>query len=428
LSISPYLVSISDIACTFSGKFDINHLHRAAKLIISSGGVINPLVLRQTGFSCYEVVDGVFEYYAAVEAKKLDPMRGESINAYIIQPGQEQIMADQIALFRKNAEYKPVELANMQAMDQFLEILLRQFEAVLNPQLNEIKSQLNELKTQFNTLEGRLELRPISVGFAPDAVDVSAMPHVVETVLQPYSGIIQSKIDQQEQIPAVSQCTELPTKEDALIHFLNAASDKVIKSLKAGITTDALSHFIAQRKQGPFLSKQDLLSRMKGKRFTETTYSNLLDGWQATLPRDQDKRPNTLPASQAPSDCQSYVAPFEETPTISIAPVIEVDAPLNINPIIAAEAVMQPTLALDPSMPPVAVDASPAAPVKVVLRGIDKLNNMSVPELAVTLSRLKINEKLRNALLEQRPFESFDAINIKGIGATIRQRLAKAFE
>lgn len=41
-----------------------------ADMILESRGILKPLVLKKTGFEKYEVVDGHFEYYAAVRARE----------------------------------------------------------------------------------------------------------------------------------------------------------------------------------------------------------------------------------------------------------------------------------------------------------------------------------------------------------------------
>ncbi|KOR28283.1 hypothetical protein TI03_05050, partial [Achromatium sp. WMS1] len=60
--------------------------------------------------------------------------------------------------------------------------------------------------------------------------------------------------------------------------------------------------------------------------------------------------------------------------------------------------------------------------------GIDKLNNMNEKELAINLSRLKINKSVVQAILDNRAFNSFNEMsNIKGLGSKTIDKLRNAF-
>lgn len=101
MRLNEFLVPVSDIICNVANRFDTELLHRAGMLINDIQGIINPLVVRRIGQDKYELIDGVFGYYAAVEAEKIDPMRCELINAYIVERDQEQNIANQLEILQK---------------------------------------------------------------------------------------------------------------------------------------------------------------------------------------------------------------------------------------------------------------------------------------------------------------------------------------
>ena len=70
-------------------EFSEAKIEQLADLILQGGGVIRPLVLRQTGIDNYTVLDGHLEYYAAVRAREKDARRGEMVNAFIISKKDE---------------------------------------------------------------------------------------------------------------------------------------------------------------------------------------------------------------------------------------------------------------------------------------------------------------------------------------------------
>jgi hypothetical protein len=113
------IVRVSDIQAPEPAlAFDETQLKQAAQLILNLKGTVNPLILRRVGHdgaTCYRVIDGHFEYYAAVIAKAMDSKRGHTINAYIIENDeQEQAFCAQLEVFRpqeKAPVTKPLILA-----------------------------------------------------------------------------------------------------------------------------------------------------------------------------------------------------------------------------------------------------------------------------------------------------------------------------
>jgi len=78
------LVDVKDITSNMTrSSFSEADLDRIAQMILDCEGIIRPLVLKLTG-QRVAVVDGHFEYYAAVRAREKDPRKGEMVNAFVI--------------------------------------------------------------------------------------------------------------------------------------------------------------------------------------------------------------------------------------------------------------------------------------------------------------------------------------------------------
>jgi len=84
---------------TFSEK----DLNSAAASILKAEGLINPLVVKRLSLDAYEVVNGHLEYYAAVRAREIDPRKGETIGAFIIDSDNEAALIEQVEILRNNA-------------------------------------------------------------------------------------------------------------------------------------------------------------------------------------------------------------------------------------------------------------------------------------------------------------------------------------
>lgn len=80
-----YTVDVKNITCDVPpSNFSDDALNNLADMIIESGGIIRPLILKTTGLETYAVVDGYFEYYAAVRAREKNPRQCEMVNAFVI--------------------------------------------------------------------------------------------------------------------------------------------------------------------------------------------------------------------------------------------------------------------------------------------------------------------------------------------------------
>jgi hypothetical protein len=136
-----YLVDVKNITSNIPrSNFTEADLENLADIIIDSGGIIRPLVLKATGAENYTVVDGHFEYYAAARAKEKNPRKGEMVNAFVISPKIEDIVAKQAAILRgvessEKAIKTPSNTTN-------LEPRLANLELRLEKQFNELKSEI----------------------------------------------------------------------------------------------------------------------------------------------------------------------------------------------------------------------------------------------------------------------------------------------
>jgi hypothetical protein len=78
--------------------FDESDLDRLADLILSTDGLLRPLILKQVGIEQYTVIEGHREYYAALKAKEKDLKKAEMVNAFVINANSEKSAIDQLKL------------------------------------------------------------------------------------------------------------------------------------------------------------------------------------------------------------------------------------------------------------------------------------------------------------------------------------------
>ncbi|MDT9341487.1 hypothetical protein VV11_019475 [Trichodesmium erythraeum 21-75] len=99
--LSPEFLLVKEITSNVSrSEFSESDLEQVARLILKAEGTIKPLVVRTIGWESYEVVNGHFEYYAALRAKEINPRDGERIGAFIIEGHKADVLEEQVKMLR----------------------------------------------------------------------------------------------------------------------------------------------------------------------------------------------------------------------------------------------------------------------------------------------------------------------------------------
>lgn len=163
-----FLVDIKSITSDVPrSNFDENKLDSLADLILETGGLVKPLLLKKVGADSYEVIDTHFEYYAAVRAKEKNPRKAEMVNALVVPPESEKKAHQQIETLSESVNYEhsdkstsfELRLTNLELRierqnQEAKENSLRNIERI-EEEIEQIKKQLPQksdtLKT-FNTL------------------------------------------------------------------------------------------------------------------------------------------------------------------------------------------------------------------------------------------------------------------------------------
>ncbi|MEH2321584.1 chromosome partitioning protein ParB [Nostoc sp.] len=138
-----YTVDVKNITCNVPpSNFSNDALNSLADMIIESGGIIRPLILKTTGLETYVVVDGYFEYYAAVRAREKNPRQCEMVNAFVISPKNEDVIFKQVAAFRElGSDDKPGVKTPIQT--NYSESISK------NNDFNLLEKQINDLRLEL---------------------------------------------------------------------------------------------------------------------------------------------------------------------------------------------------------------------------------------------------------------------------------------
>ncbi|OQW95129.1 MAG: hypothetical protein BWK79_03505 [Beggiatoa sp. IS2] len=225
----------------------------AARLILETAGVINPLILLRTGVTAYTIIDGHFEYYAALRARELDPRRGETINAYIAESESAvEIFKKQVKLFRKPTQ--PTATANA------VPVSIQVCDSL--PILKSLSNEMTELKEMFGKMVKTLENQ------------VSQMTKMLEESSRPVAK------PRSLPVPIVSADREEIEKQ-----FLSDVNtlpiDELLAKLKkAGATKNVVDNVKKEREKLPFqsvVSIEKFIKRIKG--LAQKTMDKILNQW-----------------------------------------------------------------------------------------------------------------------------------------------------
>lgn len=161
-----YLVDVKDITSDVPrSNFTEAELENLADMILESGGIIRPLILKATGVENYTVIDGHLEYYAAVRAREKDPRKGEMVNAFVISPKSEDVVAKQAEVLRgiESFEKQPERQVKYSSDTINLEPRIANIELRLEKQVNELRTEITQerqkVEVKLKEIESRIPQR-----------------------------------------------------------------------------------------------------------------------------------------------------------------------------------------------------------------------------------------------------------------------------
>lgn len=209
-------------------------MQKLARLILESGGLINPIIVRRNGMDAYEIVDGDFEYYAAARAREIEPLKGETIGAFILEPENEEILLEQLKILRQTAIIESQSASEVPQHSSSFEQRLTNIETRLENRINELKAEYTLEKQALTERVKEVESR---------------IPKPVP-LLEALNTQVQSKLE--------------------------------INLKNAGITSQVIRENIRkQRDFEPFTSFENVVQRIKG--LGDKTMIKLIDKWQKYL-------------------------------------------------------------------------------------------------------------------------------------------------
>jgi ParB family chromosome partitioning protein len=298
------LVLVKKITSTVPrSNFAERDLEKLAQLILELGGLINPIILRRNGMDAYEIVDGDFEYYAAAKAREINPMKGETIGAFILEPENEGLLLEQVQALRKSAKTEnlvdnpetgflyentssqpadsiknPVSLVEVPNLcenetpqeSSSLEQRLTNIEAQFASQINELKAEYAReqkvLAQSIQEIENRI---------------LQQVPLLVEAGLANRINELKSESPPEKQVVVerISEVENVTSESMSALEALNTLEkNQLSANLKdAGLKLPIIQIILKERDVRPFVSFANVVERVKG--LADKTMIKIIDKW-----------------------------------------------------------------------------------------------------------------------------------------------------
>jgi hypothetical protein len=128
-------------------KFKKSEIEKLANLILTTDGLLRPLILKQTGVEQYTVIEGNLEYYAAVRAKEKDLNKAEMVNAFVIIDEQQQSAIEQLTLISKT---KSITVTTAKDPNLSIDRISSQIKSEISQQLQPLQQQLDTVLTKLD--------------------------------------------------------------------------------------------------------------------------------------------------------------------------------------------------------------------------------------------------------------------------------------
>lgn len=285
----PSLVAVKKIVSAVpSSNFAQPDLEKLARLILNLGGLINPIIVRRTGMDSYEIVDGNFEFYAAARAKEIEPFKGETIGAFILEPENEELLLAQLEILRSGAVSEsrgesatPEESSITESVGEnpvseppsSVEQRLINIEARLENQINELKA---EHAREKQVLAERIQ--------EVENLFSQQLPLLIEAGLD--RRIERLKLESEAAKPPAVELESVTPSLSGSMPLLEALNTQDKAQLKASLEATTflkapvIQLILKERDVRPFVSFANVVERIKG--LTDKTMIKIIDYWQNT--------------------------------------------------------------------------------------------------------------------------------------------------
>ena len=299
------LVLVKKITSTVPrSNFAERDLEKLAQLILELGGLINPIILRRNGMDAYEIVDGDFEYYAAAKAREINPMKGETIGAFILEPENEGLLLEQVQALRKSAKTENL-VENPETGFLYENTSSQPADSITNPVSlvevpnfceNETPQELSSLEQRLTNIEAQFasQINELKAEYAREQkVLAQSIQEIENRILQEVPRLVEAGLanrinelksefppEKQVVVERIPEVENVASESMSALEALNTLDEsKMLANFKdTGLKSQIIDRIIKERDVQPFVSFTSAVKRIEG--LTDKTMIKIIDKWQ----------------------------------------------------------------------------------------------------------------------------------------------------
>ena len=264
-------------------QFESSQLEHLANLFLRAGDTVRPILLSKISPISFQILEGDFEYYAAMKAQEIDT-QFTAIRAYVVPPDLESTILEQYHFLRSRSFPNLITPQIIpQKLDQIEQAIANRLEQKLTATIErtieqKMDSSLQSLQTLVNQLTSQLESHLIPAGTIPAGT-------IVELPIQPVIPLPKksSKPDKPSKTPPKTTTKNKNTDDHdpKRLQVLNDLNTINFADLERKLGQSKNGKFARpiheQRSQQLFASIPDTIANVKG--LAEKTMQKIIDAW-----------------------------------------------------------------------------------------------------------------------------------------------------
>jgi len=294
-----------------NSQFSAHQVENLANLFLKAGDTVSPILVRKISPIAFEVLEGHFEYYAAIKAQEIDE-QFTAIRAYVVPPELESTILEQYQFLRSLSVSTPIpntlvvnhepvsDLANIE--EAIANRLEQKLTAVIEKTIEErINASLQVIVGQVaKQLDAHLTDFRQSLSLVPVHQVIEAKPQPSQSIPEALPEKTTKTVKTQTTSKATSKATKPKTervkttakdksidnndpKVSQVLNDLNSLSfaelqRKLSQSAKTNIKfARPIDELRLQQPNQKLLSIQDVIINIQG--LAEKTMQKIIDAW-----------------------------------------------------------------------------------------------------------------------------------------------------
>ena len=286
-------------------QFPDSHIQNLANLFLKAGDTVSPILLRKISPIAFEILEGHFEYYAAMKAQEIDE-QFTAIRAYVVPNNLESTILEQYRFLRslsvpvaapvtenlaQNLDLVQMEQAIANRLEQTLSARIdRIFEERISASLQVFTNQITQqLSSQL--LDFKLDLKQ-SLSFVP-------INQVLESPTQPKIVVPASELEKpvksksakatttkSKTVSSKAKINSINNDDPKVVQVLNDLNTMNYEDLQRNLAKSAKSNtkfaklineLRLQQPDQKLRSIQDVIANVAG--LAEKTMQKIIDAW-----------------------------------------------------------------------------------------------------------------------------------------------------